>query len=73
MMFGLGLFEIAAIVLVALVFIRPKDLPRLLRKLSGIYRQITDQVNTAKQIFNDTDSDLSDIAEPPGKDNSVDT
>ncbi len=39
-MFGLGFWEIMIILLVAIVIIRPKDLPVFIRNLGRIYRRI---------------------------------
>ena len=40
-MFGLGLWEIVAICLVGLVFVRPEELPKLMRKLARWYTQVS--------------------------------
>ena len=40
-MFGLGLWEIVAICLVALVFVRPEELPRVMRKLGRWYMRVS--------------------------------
>jgi Sec-independent protein translocase protein TatA len=41
MMFGLGVWEIALICVVVLVFVRPEELPRVLRKLGTLYGRVT--------------------------------
>lgn len=41
-MFGIGLAEILVIVLVAIVFVKPGDLPRLLRRMGRLVRQLRD-------------------------------
>ena len=51
-MFGIGIFEIAAIALVALVFIRPKDLPKVFRKLGRWYRLASEQAALLRSAFN---------------------
>ena len=38
-MFGLGIWEIAAIVLVAVIVIRPRDLPGFIRNVGRLYRK----------------------------------
>lgn len=38
-MFGIGLSEFAVIVCIVIVFVRPKDLPVLFRKLGKLYAQ----------------------------------
>jgi Sec-independent protein translocase protein TatA len=40
-MFGLGVWEIIAIVLVAIVFIRPDDLPAFIRNMGKLYGRLT--------------------------------
>jgi sec-independent protein translocase protein TatB len=40
--FGLGFVEILIILLVAIVFINPKDLPKLFRRLGRLVRQLRD-------------------------------
>lgn len=70
-MFGLGFVEIAAICFVALIFIRPKDLPRLFRKIGKVYAQVSAQINAAKQVIKNLENELpekeGDIADS-GKD-----
>ena len=41
-MFGLGFVEILIIMLVAIVFINPKDLPKLFRRLGRLVQQLRD-------------------------------
>ena len=40
-MFGLGVWEIALICIVVLVFVRPEELPRAMRKLGTLYGRVT--------------------------------
>ena len=40
-MFGLGVWEIALICIVVLVFVRPEELPRVMRKLGTLYGRVT--------------------------------
>ena len=40
-MFGLGVWEIALICMVVLVFVRPEELPRVMRKLGTLYGRVT--------------------------------
>ncbi len=40
-MFGIGLWEIAGIVVVLLVFMRPQDIPAAVRKLGRLYGRLT--------------------------------
>jgi len=52
--FGIGLWEIVAIVLVAVVLIRPRDLPALLRRLGRGYGRLVrfrdSALHTARQL-----------------------
>jgi Sec-independent protein translocase protein TatA len=41
-MFGLGFFEIVVVFLVVIIFVNPKDLPRLFRRLGRVVRQLRD-------------------------------
>ena len=41
-MFGLGFVEILIIFLVAIIFINPKDLPKVFRRLGRLVRQLRD-------------------------------
>lgn len=56
-MFGLGFAEILAICLVALIVVRPKDLPQLLRKLGRIYREASRQLKAARRIVEGMDAE----------------
>ena len=40
-MFGLGVWEIAMLCIVVLVFVRPEELPRVMRKLGTLYGRVT--------------------------------
>ena len=40
-MFGLGVWEIALICVAVLVFVRPEELPRVMRKLGMLYGRVT--------------------------------
>jgi sec-independent protein translocase protein TatB len=39
-MFGIGWSELAVILCVAIIFIQPRDLPKLFRKLGKLYAQV---------------------------------
>jgi sec-independent protein translocase protein TatB len=70
-MFGLGLWEIFAILLVAIVFINPKDLPKIARTLGKWYyrlKNFTKNLSTnineiveeeIKKPFEDIESDIT--------------
>lgn len=68
-MFGIGFFECVAIVLAALILIRPKDLPRLLRKAGKLYRQATDQLKAAKRMISDAGEELTQPEESEEREN----
>lgn len=40
-MFGLGVWEIALICVALLVFVRPEELPRVMRKVGRLYGRVT--------------------------------
>ena len=50
-MFGLGFFEILIIFLVAIVFINPKDLPKVFRRLGRLVRQLRDIRDSSVQYM----------------------
>jgi Tat protein translocase TatB subunit len=50
-MFGLGLFEIIIITVVALVFVGPKDLPIVMGKVAKFFVQIKRMANEMKSTF----------------------
>ena len=41
-MFGIGIWEIAVIVLVFIIAVRPGDLPAVMRKIGRVYRDLSD-------------------------------
>ena len=59
-MFGIGLSEIAVIALVAIIFIKPEDLPAFFRKAGKFYAKIKkayDEVNQVKdQVMHEIDA-----------------
>lgn len=65
MMFGLGFWELAIIALVVLIFVKPEDLPKILRKIGYYYgrikeigRSVQTQIEDSKTFFWD-ESDTS--------------
>ena len=62
-MFGLGFIEIVMIAVVALVFIRPKDIPRLLSKLGRMYGQATRQMSEVKKLMADFEYEVGRAGE----------
>jgi sec-independent protein translocase protein TatB len=49
-MFGIGLGEIAVVLVVALVLIRPKDLPALLRKAGRLWGKLGAMSDKARDV-----------------------
>ena len=39
-MFGIGIFEFVVIGLIIIIFVKPEDLPRLIRQLANIYQKV---------------------------------
>ena len=54
-MFGLGIWEILVIFLVAIVFINPKDLPKITRKIGYVYGKY-------RKVIKSINSELKDLA-----------
>ena len=50
-MFGLGFVEILVIFLVAIIFINPKDLPKVFRRLGRLVRQLRDIRDSSVQYM----------------------
>lgn len=60
--FGLGLFEIAVIGILALIFIGPEKLPGVIRDLMGFYRQIRSLgTEWREQVEREIGSDLRSL------------
>jgi Sec-independent protein translocase protein TatA len=57
-MFGLSFAEIIIIILVVIVFLRPKDFPRLFTKLGRLYGHITRQVGAAKDYLAELENEV---------------
>jgi Tat protein translocase TatB subunit len=49
--FGLGFVEILVIFLVAIIFINPKDLPKVFRRLGRLVRQLRDIRDSSVQYM----------------------
>ena len=67
-MFGLSFGEVIIIILVVIVFVRPKDFPRLFSKLGKLYGRISRQVGTAKRLMSELEEEVqrTDEGEAPG-------
>jgi sec-independent protein translocase protein TatB len=70
-MFGLGIWEVLAILLVAIVFINPKDLPKIARKVGYWYgkmremgKWISDPARELEAEIRKPMNDLDEIANP---------
>jgi len=50
-MFGLGFFEILIIFLVVMIFVNPKDLPKVFRRLGRLVRQLRDIRDSSVQYM----------------------
>ena len=69
-MFGIGFGEILIVLLVAIVFIRPEDLPKFLRSAGRLYGQLkrmyNEVIRTKEEIIKEIDRAGSpDIAGSP--------
>ncbi len=63
---GLSLFEIAIVVLVLIIFVRPEDLPKLVRYAGRLYGDLQRQLNHFKHLTRDAMDELrNDQVEPP--------
>jgi len=58
-MFKIGIWEILIIVLMVIVFLRPKDLPELFRKIGRFYAQIKDLSKVVSAGIRDFENDLN--------------
>ena len=74
MMFGLGIWEIALLCVAVLVFVRPDELPKVMRKLGSFYGRVTGSSRRImRQIqhpveFVDDDDEGHSIAADQGRD-----
>ena len=68
-MFGIGPWEVVAIVVVAVIFVRPSDLPRLLRRAGRFVAQLRslrdDIEGSLSQIEREVEAEAQDSS--PGK------
>lgn len=47
-MFGMGLGEIVTVAVVLLILVRPREIPRLMRRLGRVYGQLMEQIDAVK-------------------------
>jgi Sec-independent protein secretion pathway components len=70
-MFGIGLSELLVIGCVVIIFVRPKDLPILFKRLGRMYarlRSLYDEITSAKNgIIHDLESELAPNDDPVKK------
>ena len=59
-MFGLGFFEILIIFLVVIVFINPKDLPKVFRRMGRLVRQLRDIRDSSVQYMRKIEKELEE-------------
>jgi len=61
-MFGIGFGEIVLVLLVAIVFIRPEDLPKFLSRAGRLYGQLkrlyNELINAKEKIMKEIDKDI---------------
>lgn len=62
-MFDLSFSELLLIGLAALIFIGPKDLPKVLRAIFGVFRQLQDMASEVRRNVNEivADSGIKDV------------
>lgn len=66
-MFGLGFWELAVIIVVILVVFRPEDIPKLLRNLGKITRQLKDVYRGATSAITDISRQIEEPIDDAGK------
>ena len=66
-MFSLGMSEILVIALIALMVIKPKDVPKIARKIGQFFKMITDyrdsfmeEIDSVKNLSESKESDSSE-------------
>jgi len=57
-MFGLGISEIITLIIVFLVIINPKDLPKIVNKIGKIYGGFIREVNQIKKSYHQFEDDI---------------
>ena len=63
-MFGLGLWEIAAIALVAVLFIKPADIPKVARFIGRIYGTLTQFARSSLKMLREMEADSEEKGNP---------
>lgn len=62
-MFGFGFSEIVTIIIVVIVFLNPKDLPRIVRTIGRIYGKIIRQINGLKKTYGQFEEEVKSISD----------
>ncbi len=57
-MFGIGFMEIIIILLVILIFIKPKDLPCFFKRIGRLYQEVTGLNNDLKKEINEIKEEI---------------
>lgn len=65
-MFGFGFSEFITLGIVILVFLNPKDLPVIVKRLGRIYGRVMRQVNGARRTYREFEKELESLAEADG-------
>lgn len=60
-MIGLGLWEIVFIIIAGIVFIRPKDLPAVARKVGALYARCKEAAGLLSDQLKDVEEDFTDF------------
>ena len=61
-MFGIGPWEIVVIVIVALIFVRPRDLPVILRKAGRFFAELRSLRDDVTRSLADVERDIESSA-----------
>ncbi len=59
-MFGLGFWEIVVIFVVLIIFIDPKEIPIMLRKLGRLYGEVLDFNKDVNKMLKDIETDIKE-------------
>ncbi|RKX79814.1 MAG: hypothetical protein DRP87_01645 [Spirochaetes bacterium] len=57
-MFGIGFWEIIIILILIIIFINPRDLPGIFRKIGRFYKQITGFYNDMLKIVDEMEKNI---------------
>ena len=68
-MFGLGFWEIVGIVVVGLILIKPREIPKLISKIGNAYGKMTHQYRSMVRMIRETESEIKYKDENDEKEN----